>query len=345
MQEDKLKVCVIGAGRAGLIHARNFAAGIQGTRLAALCDPDAQALERACGELDVAKRFTDYRAVLDESEIDAVFVVTPTIYHHDIVVAAAQAGKHVFCEKPMAMNVAECREMIDSVQAAGVKLQIGFMRRFDDGFRYAKERIDNGEIGDVVLVRSVTHGPSVPQEWMLDVRKSNGPLAEVNSHDIDTLRWYTGSEFSQVFAYAGNYRNLDQREAYPDFYDNIIMVGRFENGMQGCLEGAASVGYGYDARVEILGTDGILFVGSLQGSTVVQANRNGMLNSPAVKSWRNLFAQAYRNEALSFARAVLEGRDPEVTGHDGMKAVQVVNAGNESVRTGSPVSLAAEKSA
>lgn len=313
--------------------------------MTALCDPDTEALERACVDLDVEKRFTDYRGVLDDSGIDAVFVVTPTLYHHDIVVAAAQAGKHVFCEKPMALSVAECREMIDSAQAAGVKLQIGFMRRFDEGFRLAKARIDDGEIGSVVLIRSVTHGPSAPQEWMLDVRKSNGPLAEVNSHDIDTLRWYAGSEFSQVFAYAGNYRNPDQREAYPDFYDNIIMVGRFENGMQGCLEGAASVGYGYDARVEILGTDGILFVGSLQGSTVVQANRNGMLNSPVVKSWRNLFAQAYINEALSFVRAVLENRDPEVTGNDGMKAVQVVNAGNESVRTGSPVSLEADLAA
>jgi myo-inositol 2-dehydrogenase/D-chiro-inositol 1-dehydrogenase/scyllo-inositol 2-dehydrogenase (NAD+) len=242
----------------------------------------------------------------------------------------------------MALNAAECREMIDTARAADVKLQIGFMRRFDDGFREAKKRIDQGEIGDVVMVRSLTHGPSAPKPWMLDVQKSNGPLAEINSHDIDTLRWYTGSEFSQVFAYAGNFRCHDQQEAYPDFYDNIVMIARFENGMQGCIEGAASVGYGYDARVEILGTDGILFVGSLEGSTVVQANRNGSLSSPTVKSWRNLFAQAYRNESESFVRAIQENREPEVTGTDGKKAVEVVNAGNASVRSGAPVLLGQE---
>jgi predicted dehydrogenase len=343
MPTDELRVCVIGTGRAGMIHARNYATAVPEARLVAGCDLDGDALGRACSELQIERRFTDYREAVQESDIDAVIVAAPTIYHHEIVVAAAQARKHVFCEKPMAVNVTECREMIEAAKAAGVKLQIGFMRRFDEGFRYARDRIEDGEIGEVVLVRSLTHGPTVPQEWMLDVRKSNGPLAEVGSHDIDTLRWYTGSEFAQVFAYAGNYRCVDQRGAYPDFYDNIVMIARFENGMQGCIEGAVSVGYGYDARVEILGTDGIIFVGSVQGTTVVHANRTGLLSSPAAKSWRNLFVQAYRNEALSFVRAVVEDREPEVTGHDGLMAVKVVNAGNESVRIGSPVSIEPEK--
>lgn len=142
MPTDELRVCVIGTGRAGMIHARNYATAVPEARLVAGCDPDGDALGRACSELQIERGFADYREAVQESDIDAVIVAAPTIYHHEIVVAAAQARKHVFCEKPMAMNVTECREMIEAAKAAGVKLQIGFMRRFDEGFRYARARIE-----------------------------------------------------------------------------------------------------------------------------------------------------------------------------------------------------------
>ncbi len=121
--------------------------------------------------------------------------------------------------------------------------------------------MEAGEIGEVVLVKSLTHGPSVPQEWMYDIRKSNGPLAEVNSHDIDAARWFVGSEIDEVYAIGGNFRCPQAVQKYPDFYDNVAMVCRFENGKQGFIDGAVSVGYGYDARMEIVGTSGVMFVG------------------------------------------------------------------------------------
>jgi myo-inositol 2-dehydrogenase/D-chiro-inositol 1-dehydrogenase/scyllo-inositol 2-dehydrogenase (NAD+) len=117
----------------------------------------------------------------------------------------------------MAMTVAECRDMIDACEQHRVKLQIGFMRRFDRNFIRAKELIQDGGIGEIVSVKSLTHGPSRPHEWMYDIAKSNGPLAEVNSHDIDTLRWLTGSEVNSLYAIAGNYRCPEAREKYPDF--------------------------------------------------------------------------------------------------------------------------------
>lgn len=130
-------------------------------------------------------------------------VVTPTKYHCEIVLEAARAGKHILCEKPMAMTVEECAAMEAETARCGVKLQMAFMRRFDQSFMQAKRVVDSGAVGDVVMVRSNTRGPSIPKPWMYDISRANVRWAEVNSHDIDTLRWFTGSEFASLYAIGG----------------------------------------------------------------------------------------------------------------------------------------------
>lgn len=324
-------ICVIGSGRAGMIHARNFARRVTGTQLVALADPHRETLQTAQKELEIEKGYSDYREALADPHVDAVVVVTPTALHREVVLAAAKAGKHVLCEKPMAMDVRECDDMIAACRAARVKLQIGFMRRHDDSFQDARRRLQAGEIGDAVLVKSLTHGPSVPQEWMYDIKKSNGPLAEVNSHDIDTLRWFAGSEIVEVYAIGGNFRCPQAAERFPDFYDNVAMVCRFEDGKQGFIDGAASVGYGYDARAEILGTRGILFVGRREENSVVSCSTDNGLRQPFVRSWRTLFTEAYVAEDQDFVDCIAEDREPKVRGIDGRMAVAVVNAGNRSI--------------
>ncbi|MBN1834456.1 MAG: Gfo/Idh/MocA family oxidoreductase [Spirochaetales bacterium] len=339
MKRGKIGVCVIGSGRAGMIHARNYVRGIPGAELVALADSREDMVREACAELELEKSFLEYREALKDDAVGAVVVATPTVFHRDIVVAAARAGKHVFCEKPMAMNVAECSEMIEAAERAGVNLQIGFMRRFDAGFQQARKQIADGEIGQVVLVKSLTRGPSVPQPWMYDIAASNGPLAEVNSHDIDTLHWFTGSEFREVYAIAGNYRCPEARAEHPDFYDNVVLTASFANGAQGVIDGAVSVGYGYDARVEVLGTDGVLFIGQIEDLPVAVCARDQKVVRRSVWSWRGLFTDAYRAEDESFIAAIREERPPEVTGVDGRRAVQVVNAGNRSIAERRPVVL------
>jgi len=339
LSTESLATCVIGTGRAGMIHARNLTDNIPNARLVALADADGEALRRAGAELGIKRQYTDYRRALEDKDVEAVFVVTPTVFHRRIVVQAAQAGKHVFCEKPMAVNQAECIEMIQASEAAGTKLQIGFMRRFDRSFKHAKEQLASGVIGQVEQIKSVTHGPSKPQEWMLDIRKSNGPLAEVNSHDIDTLRWFSESEISEVYGMAGNFRCTEAGETYPDFYDSVLLLCRFSNGIQGCIDGAVSVGYGYDARTEVLGSDGMLFVGSMRENNVVRCTRDGGLASKATETWRSLFQDAYENEYRSFIQCVFDNTEPEVTGFDGLQAVRIVSAGNESIRSNKPVKV------
>lgn len=339
MKNSKLRVCVIGAGRAGMIHARNFARGVPNAQLVAVADPVENAAQKACQELELDKYYLDYKEVVQDDAIDAVVVVSPTVYHRDIVVAAAQSGKHILCEKPMAMTVEECDEMNQAVAENKVKLQLGFMRRFDKSFMYAKERVLAGEIGDVVLVKSLTRGPSIPQPWQYDIAKSNGPLAEVNSHDIDTVRWFTESEFKEVYAIAANYRCPQAKAEFPDFYDNVVMTASFENGMQACIDGAVSVRYGYDARTEIVGTTGVLFVGRLQENEVVVCSQAAGIVTPFMETWRTLFIDAYRREDEEFIESIVEDKTPRVTGIDGEMAVKVVNAGNRSIIEKRPIKL------
>ncbi|WP_309120608.1 Gfo/Idh/MocA family oxidoreductase [Paenibacillus sp.] len=334
-----INVAVIGAGRAGLIHAHHFRKSVPYARLAAVVDPNRAAAEQAAKELGIETWYGDYREALRDDGIDAVVVVTPTIYHRDIVVDAARAGKHVLCEKPMAMNAEECEAMIEAAKEAKVNLQIAFMRRFDASFQEAKARLDAGEIGEPVLIRSLTRGPSTPQPWMYDLKKSNGPLAEVNSHDIDTLRWFSGAEFAEVYAIAGNYRCPEAAEPYPDFYDNVLLTARFDDGRQGVIDGALSVQYGYDSRVEILGTEGVIFLGQLHEKTIVTARRNKEITRPFMNSWKHLYKDAYLAEDIDFVQSILEQRSPKVTGYDGMMAVKVVEAGNRSIRESSVIRL------
>jgi len=338
---DEIGICVIGSGRAGLIHGRNFAGGrIPGARLTCVVEPVEAARTAACAELGVERSFADYRSALEKHDVDAVVVATPTKFHREIVEAAAEAGKHVLCEKPMAMNAQECDAMIAAATRHEVTLQIGFMRRFDQNFVAAKRRVEQGEIGKVVLVKSLTHGPTTPKPWMYDIRHSNGPLAEVNSHDIDSLRWFTGSEFEEVYAIGGNYRSPDAREPFPDFYDNVILSARFRNGMQGAISGAQGVQYGYDSRCEILGEKGLITVGSLSANTVMTHTVEGS-TTPIVRSWMNLFDEAYRAEDEDFVRCIRDRRAPRAGGLDGKAAVMVVNAGNQSIAERRVVNLEA----
>ncbi|AWE41994.1 MULTISPECIES: Gfo/Idh/MocA family oxidoreductase [unclassified Actinobaculum] len=323
---------IIGAGRAGLIHAKAFLHHVKQGELVALCDPNQQARAAARRELGV-----NVVATADEllaTNIDAVVITTPTKHHHDAVLKAAAAGKHILCEKPMAITAQECRAMIAATHRAGVKLQIGFMRRFDLGHRRAKELIEQGAIGDIVSVTSLTHGPSVPHPWMYDLQASNGPLAEVSSHDIDALRWFTGAEITSVYAIAGNFRSAEAHDHSPDYYDTVLLTARFSNGTLGHINGAQGVRYGYDSRVEIHGTTGRIDIGDLNANRVVVSGAQGSSYRDTVPSWRTLYHDAYSAEDAAFVDAIIHDTEPLATGEDGLAAVEVVQAGNTSITTG-----------
>ncbi|MFH1920864.1 MAG: Gfo/Idh/MocA family oxidoreductase [Planctomycetota bacterium] len=334
-----MNFCVIGTGRAGLVHARNLRSRIMGADLVALCDANREALETAGSELEVGSLYSDYRDAVRGDDVDAVVIVTPTLLHRDVACAAAAAGKHVFLEKPMAVSVDQCREIIAAVEAAGVKLQIGFMRRFDARFLEAKAILDSGELGRVMVIKSTGRGPGLPPPWIYDVDSSNGILAEVNSHDFDAVRWLAASEFTRVYAEAANFKCPDALDEHPRFYDNAVVNLRLASGTLGTIDGACPADYGYDARVEILCEKGVLHVGSAQEHGLTKVERDGRVVARAVRSWRNLFEGAYVAELEHFIECIANDTQPRVTGLDGLKALEAVVAANQSIFEGRPVEI------
>lgn len=331
MNQKKLGICLIGCGRAGMIHAKNYKDKVENARMVACVDVVEAAAKAAAEEMGITKYYTDYHNILNDPEVDAVVVVAPTDLHKQIVIDCAAAGKHIFCEKPMAMTVEECDEMIEACDKYNVKLQIGFMRRFDASFREAKRLVDSGAIGELVQIHSNTRGPSKPRPWMYDIKMSNGILAEVNSHDIDAVRWMAGSDIESVYAVAGNFRNPEATEQYPDYYDSVLMNGTLKNGVHFCIDGAAYVQYGYDSKMEIIGTKGKINVGRSDKEFVQCTTVENGTTTPFINSWMTLFIDAYLAEDTSFVNAIINDTPVEVSGVDGRMAVATVEAGNCSI--------------
>jgi myo-inositol 2-dehydrogenase/D-chiro-inositol 1-dehydrogenase/scyllo-inositol 2-dehydrogenase (NAD+) len=336
---DKLKLCLIGAGRAGMVHARNYQFEISNTKIVAVVDANKKVAEEAAKELNASNFFIEFEEALAGVEFDAVCIGAPTFVHAETVIRAADAGKHIFCEKPLSTTLKEAEQMENAIKRNNVKFQIGFMRRFDQNFLKAKKIIDQGEIGNPILVKSVGRGPGLPPQWYCDVKRSNGLLAEVNSHDFDSLRWLSGSDYEQVYALADNFKCPQYKEEYPDFYDTAAVSLRFKNGVLGLIDGCCPATYGYDARMEILGTEGMLQIGSQQASSVLVWNNKSQLIKEGNKSWRILFKDAYLEEDKHFANCILNNEEPKVSIEDGKKAIEIVIAANKSIETGQPVKL------
>jgi predicted dehydrogenase len=336
---DKLKLCLIGAGRAGMVHARNYAFEISNTKIVAVVDANKKVAEEAAKELNASNFFIEFEEALAGVEFDAVCIGAPTFVHAETVIRAADAGKHIFCEKPLSTTLKEAEQMEKAIKRNNVKFQIGFMRRFDQNFLKAKKIIDQGEIGNPILVKSVGRGPGLPPQWYCDVKRSNGLLAEVNSHDFDSLRWLSGSDYEQVYALADNFKCPQYKEEYPDFYDTAAVSLRFKNGVLGLIDGCCPATYGYDARMEILGTEGMLQIGSQQAYSVLVWNNKSQLIKEGNKSWRILFKDAYLEEDKYFANCILNNEEPKVSIEDGKKAIEIVIAVNKSIETGQPIKL------
>ncbi|HTX80329.1 MAG TPA: Gfo/Idh/MocA family oxidoreductase, partial [Longilinea sp.] len=306
----------------------------------ALVERDEKILKETSNTFGIEARFATLEEALEKVPCDAVVITTPTFTHRDMVVVAASAHKHVFCEKPMAISLEECDEMIAAAQQNGVFLQLGFMRRHDPDFVLAKERIDGGEIGEPMMIKSLTHGPGLPPPWAWNLKTSNGLLAEVNSHCWDSVRWLMGSNYQRVYAEIANFKGKAHDITDPDFYDNALVNIKFESGGLGSISGICPCDYGYDARVEIVGTKGIMQIGDMQGKAlVVCTDRDHGLVTPIFRTWQQRHAQAYVNEMEHFVECVQAEKAPKVDGIDGRYAVAGVLAGTKSFMEQRPVYL------
>lgn len=331
---DKVRVCLIGAGRVAKVHGYNLKTYIPNSELVAVVDKKKDLAKKLAEELSIPRVFQDHRQALDWGNFDAAIITTPTFTHHQIVIDTATFKKHIFCEKPIALNLKQANSMIQECYKNKVKLQIGFMRRFDPEFILAKRKIEEGVIGEIILIKSTGRGPGLPPDWALDIEKSGGMLAEVSSHDFDSLMWFAQSELKSVEAIAVNYRHPQLKEKYPLFYDTAVVMGTFSNGKMGLIDMSCPAGYGYDARMEILGSEGVMFVGGIKEGNISYCTREKGLNFPHYLSWRERFKQAYIAELQHFITCIIDDKDPEVKGEDGKRALAAVLTANLSIQTG-----------
>ena len=331
----KLNVGLIGLGRLGRIYARDLATRIPCTRLTAVADLDAAAVDAVAREFDVERRSTDPADVLTDPSVDAVVIVTPTSTHRAMVEGAAAAGKAIFCEKPLSISLDEALAVKQAVERSGVFFQMGFMRRFDRGFAAAKQRLDDGAIGNAVVFKSTSRDPFRPSVEYADPRSSGGLIIDMGIHDCDIARWYMG-EVAAVQAVGGLL-------AYPELgavgdIDNAVISLIFASGRLGVIDITRNGIYGYDIMAELLGTAGTLRVGYLR-ETPLMVMTKGQVAHDTVPYFMERFAEAYTAQLENFARNVLQHRSPPITVDDGVEALRVAIAATRAQKTGERVAV------
>ena len=215
--KSQVRICMIGAGRVGRNHSQAITRHVPDGKIVALVEPVEAVRKETAADFGIENQYDSLEQALEKTDFDAVVITTPTPTHLPITALAAEHGKHVFLEKPMALNLEQCDQIMAAVEKNKVLLQLGFMRRFDPEFAAAAERIAAGEIGAPMMIKSNTHGPGLPPPWARDLRSSNGMLAEVNSHDWDTIRWLMGSNYLRVYTEVANFKGAANNVDVPQF--------------------------------------------------------------------------------------------------------------------------------
>jgi predicted dehydrogenase len=340
----RVRFVVVGAGRAGIVHARNLRFCIADASLEGLVDPDTERAKILARELELPQDrvFPSLEKALDALDAEAVVIATPTPTHAPLALMALERGLHVFCEKPLARNLAEGRAMVEAARRSGRVLQVGFMRRFDPAFSEARRLIQQGAIGRPIYLRSLTRCPGLPPRWAWDPREGLGLLGEVNSHDFDVLYFLSGLKVVRVSAWGRALRFPEYRMEEAHFYDTVTVLVELERGVLGNVEGICPAGYGYDTRAEVVGEEGTLMLGGLERYPLVRVRTGqggGLGEWPVHPSWTERFHEAYRAEMHHFVQCVAGRLEPEVTGEDGLHALEAALAAERSLREGRPVAL------
>jgi len=330
---DKLRVGVIGAGMMGRYHCETLALRLPGADLAGVADIDGTAAARAAALAPGALATTDHRALLADGSIQAVVIATPNDTHASLTREAAAAGKHVFCEKPIALDLAGADAALAEAGRQGVKLQIGFQRRFDPAYREARRAIMDGELGAVELVVGTTRDPRPPGVEQL--RRSGGLFTDTAIHDLDSVRFLTGLEVVEVFATASTLI-LENAAAEEGFADTAAITLRLETGALVVISNSLRAAYGYEVSMEVMGDRGKIAVGYERQTAVRRLTAEGVRHDHV--SWfLDRFGEAYTAEMAHFIDCVAGDREPEVTDADGRAALALALLAERSHREGRPL--------
>jgi len=333
--DQPLRIGVIGAGRIGKIHAESIATRTPGAVLAGIADVDLAAAKETAVKFNVSLVTADYHDILNDPAIDAVAICSATNTHAHIVQEAAAAGKHIFCEKPIDHSLEKIDAALAAVEKAGVKLQIGFNRRFDANFRKVREMIAAGKVGEPHILRITSRDPAPPPVEYVKV--SGGMFLDMTIHDFDMARYLMGSEVEEVYVAAGVM--VDPAIGAAGDVDTAVITLKFANGAIGTIDNSRKAVYGYDQRVEVFGSGGMVSVGNNLPNTHVYSSADGVHSEKPLYFFLERYMDSFVAEMQEFVQAVLQDKTPPVVGVDGRIPVIMGMAAAKSYRENRPVKL------
>jgi myo-inositol 2-dehydrogenase/D-chiro-inositol 1-dehydrogenase len=323
---------VLGAGRIGQVHARAIAS-VAGARLVAVADPVDQAAESVRDDYGCDVRTIDQIAGSDD--VDAVVICTPTDTHADLIEQFVRAGKAVFCEKPIDLNLARVRDCLKTVDTENGTLMVGFQRRFDPDFRALKAAIDDGQIGKVEMISLISRDPGAPPADY--IKRSGGIFRDMTIHDFDVARWLLGEEVDSVQAAASVL--TDPEIARLRDYDSVNVILMTASGKHCTINNSRRATYGYDQRIEVHGSDGSVRAENHREARIEVANGAGYTRPPLLNFFMSRYVAAYAEEIASFVEAVTQKTPTVTTGHDGLMALALADAALLSVTEGRVVKV------
>jgi myo-inositol 2-dehydrogenase / D-chiro-inositol 1-dehydrogenase len=328
-----MRIGLLGAGRIGQIHARS-AAGHKSAKLAAVFDVDAKAAGAVAAETSaaIAKGIPD---IIGDKNIDAVLICTPTDTHADLIEQAAKAGKAIFCEKPVDLSAERVRACLKVVADTKAKLMIGFNRRFDPSFASLQKRLAAGEVGKPEIVTILSRDPGPPP--ISYITRSGGLFRDMMIHDLDMARFLLGEEPVEVSAMAACL--VDPAIGQAGDIDTAVVTLKTKSGKLAQISNSRRATYGYDQRIEVHGSGGLLRADNQHATTVHKATADGFASDPALHFFLERYAAAYRAEMDTFVTGVLEGKPLNPTGEDGLKALVLADAAEESAKSGKSVRI------
>ena len=331
----QLNIGIIGAGRIGKVHAQSITYNVPTAKVLGITDVFKDGLQELADKYGIEKVYNDYKEMLADEEIDAVLVCSSTDTHADISIEAAKAGKHVFCEKPVDLTPAKVQAVIDAVAEAGVKLQVGFNRRFDHNFAQVRNLINEGKVGDLELIKITSRDPAPPPAEYAAV--SGGMFLDMTIHDFDMARFLAGSDVTEVYANATCL--VDPAIGEAGDVDTAIINLKFENGALGVIDNSRRAAYGYDQRIEVFGSLGAAMAANDTPTNVTIMNNDGVTTDKPLYFFLERYMQSFRDEMIQFVDAVLGDKPTPTTGTDGLNSILVALAAKKSVQEGRPVKI------
>ena len=331
----QLNIGIIGAGRIGKVHAQSITYNVPTAKVLGITDVFKDGLQELADKYGIEKVYNDYKEMLADDEIDAVLVCSSTDTHADISIEAAKAGKHVFCEKPVDLTPAKVQAVIDAVEEAGVKLQVGFNRRFDHNFAHVRNLINEGKVGDLELIKITSRDPAPPPAEYAAV--SGGMFLDMTIHDFDMARFLAGCDVTEVYANATCL--VDPAIGEAGDVDTAIINLKFENGALGVIDNSRRAAYGYDQRIEVFGSLGAAMAANDTPTNVTIMNNDGVTTDKPLYFFLERYMQSFRDEMVQFVDAVLNDKATPTTGTDGLNSILVALAAKKSVQEGRPVKI------